>query len=221
MPTKTERNGETQRNGQYIKYNNFTKMNSEQVYVFGTTLGNTTDTATWDIIKVHASVSWKFRHERMKCCVKYNTEDGPVYYRKHTLPVLFNHRISWLLPFHYTCWNPKPGVVPDGIALSLQQRTCEEGDAIYRKPIVPLREPGDKLALCTKLIYGERSAELVIEFMETYKYLGVDKFVTYFIDSLNEDARKVLEYYASTGVLDLYYFEPAHSGTSRQAFAVP
>ena len=217
IPTGTERTGETQSNGQYIKYNNFTRMNSENIYVFGTTLGNTTDTASWDIVKVHASVSWKFKRIHMKCCVKYNTEVGPVYYRQHTIrPVFqyFRHMVTWLIPLHYTCENPKPGMVPDGIALTLQQRTCKETDVTYRKPVVPLRESGDKLALCTKLIYGKRSAELVIEFMETYKYLGVDKVVTYMLDDLNEDARKVLDYYVSTGMLDVYYFEPANSGTN-------
>ena len=45
--------------------------------------------------------------------------------------------------------------------------------------------------------------------METYRYLGVDKIVTYKHKGLNTATAKVLDHYASTGFLDLFLYEHA------------
>ena len=74
------------------------------------------------------------------------------------------------------------------------------------------KELGVKLALGTQLAYGNISAEIIIEWMETYKYLGVNKVVTYYYKDLNENALKVLKYYHDSEFLDLYYFIPAAEG---------
>ena len=83
----------------------------------------------------------------------------------------------------------------------------------YIQPIVPqIQESGTMLALCNKGAYGNISAELIIEWMETYRYLGVDKVVTYFLKDLNVAAKKVLLYYSDIGFVELYEFHPALEG---------
>ena len=201
-------------NSELIRYTYFTKMKYEPVYIFGATVGNSTATAHWDIIKIRVSMGLIYAKEtRFYCCIKYDNERYSI-----TQPVItfkIRHEDERLSAAHFTCRNRRPGVVPDGVALSLYNHTCREPYVTYRRPDVPQREPGVKLAICTKLAYGSRNAEMIIEFMEVYRFLGVDKFVTYFLKDLNEDSRKVLEYYVSTGILDLYYFEPAEQGINR------
>ena len=46
-------------------------------------------------------------------------------------------------------------------------------------PYFPLREATEKVAIGTKTSYGNISAELIIEWMEAWKYIGVDKVPTY------------------------------------------
>ena len=40
----------------------------------------------------------------------------------------------------------------------------------------------------------------------------MDKIVTYYLKTLNEEARKVLHHYASKGIVDLYFHELANEG---------
>ena len=197
----------------FVKHNTFTKMKYGPMYIFGVTLGNTTDSAHWDIIKIRGSMGIMYVNEKnFSCCLRYTKPSAKYYIRQPVIAFNIRFKREALSAPHFTCRNPNPEVVPDGVALTLNNYTCSEEHVTYRKPEVPLREPGEKLAICTKLAYGKRDAELIIEFMEVYKYLGVDKFVTYFLKDLNEDSKKVLEYYASTGIVDLYYFEQAEAG---------
>ena len=190
------------------------------VYIFGVTLGNTTSTAHWDVIKIRASMGLIYAKEtHFICCIKYI--DLSYYTSQPVTAFNIRHPRESLSAVHFTCRNPRPGVVPSGVALALNNPACSDEHVTYRIPETPKREPGVKLAICTKLAYGNRNAEMLIEFMELYKYLGVDKFVTYFLKDLNKDARKVLEYYASTGILDLYYFEPAEEGTVQTSIIYP
>ena len=57
-------------------------------------------------------------------------------------------------------------------------------------------------ALCNNDVYGIISAELIIEWIETYRYLGLDKVVTYVLKDLNVVAKKVLLYYCNIGFVD-------------------
>ena len=186
------------------------------VYIFGSTVANSTDHAQWDLVRLYASVDEKILRTPIGCCLKYKIGPRFEYYIQPIQSMERPLGMSILSSYHYTCANPRPGVIPDGVAITFDNYTCSEDHVTYRKPFLPLREPVNKLALCTKMCYGKRSAEMLIDWMETYKYLGVDKVVSYFLKDLNSEAKQVLEYYASTGTLDLYLFEPAAAGMVRR-----
>ena len=97
------------------------------------------------------------------------------------------------------------------VAVTVDSYSCEEKDVTYVKPFQPLKTPG-KIAIGTKTAFGSINPEQIIEWMETYKYIGVDKIVSYYMKILNADALKVLKYYESTGYLDLTFYEPAAEG---------
>ena len=83
----------------------------------------------------------------------------------------------------------------------------------YVQPFVPqTQRRGATLALCNKGVFGNISGEMIIEWMETYRYLGVDKVVTYFLKDLNAAAMNVLSYYSQIGFVELYEFHPALEG---------
>ena len=184
------------------------------VYVLGVAVGNSSKTARWDTLKVYASVYKDTPTTGLCCCVKYREVNGSGYgyIKQPILTAAKPNPPSELTSFHYTCSNPRPGIIPDGIAVTVGHYTCGEEHVVYRKPYLPLRESKTKFALCSKMAYGNRSAEMILEWLETYKYLGVDKIVAYFLKDLNWEARRVLEYYASTGFVDLYLYKPAADG---------
>ena len=193
----------------------FIQMKFGPVFIFGVAAGNTSETAFWDIFKLYGGIDRSlYRKSHFYCCLAY--QEGPSVYHKK----LFPYKIrsfdvsSSIWSIHVTCSNIRhtERVVPVGVAISVDRYSCNESDVTYVSPYYPLRESQTKLAIGTKTAYGNISAELIIEWMEAYKYLGVDRVITYFIDTLNEKALKVLQYYASTGILDLYFYEPAASG---------
>lgn len=196
----------------------YTRMKFGHVYILGVAGGNTSDNASWDIFKVYASLGREFVrdiHVDIRCCFKYNFHDVTEYLDQPTINTHLPIPKGDLTACHYTCNNPNRDMknIPDGVGLTIGKYSCEEAFVTYVRPFLPLREPGITLALSSKAAYGNISAELIIEWMETYRYLGVDKIVTHYLRTINKNALHVLNYYASTGILDLYYHEPANSGS--------
>ena len=93
----------------------------------------------------------------------------------------------------------------------LSNGKCTEDHVTYVQPYFPVKEP-EKIVIGSKLAFDNISAELIIEWIEAMKYIGVDKIVTYFLRSLNTDALNVLCHYATEGVVELYFYEPANEG---------
>ena len=89
--------------------------------------------------------------------------------------------------------------------------SCSENHVTYVEPYFPLKEP-NKVVVSSKFAFGNVSAELIIEWVEAMKYIGVDKIVTYYLRTLNAAARKVLNHYSSKGILDLHFHELASEG---------
>ena len=203
-------------NAGMVKVSRFTRMKFGEVYILGIVGGNSSENATWDIFKIYAAVGRTIlKHDKLSCCFKYKRNNVTDYLNQ---PIINTHHPvpqGDLTATHYTCNNPniELKVIPDGVGLTTSKHTCDEIFVTYLRPYLPLREPGITLALSSKAAYGNISAEMIIEWMETYKYLGVDKIVTHYLWTINKHALNVLKYYSSTGILDLYAHEPANSGS--------
>ena len=105
------------------------------------------------------------------------------------------------------------GLIPVGLVITfLSNTTCTTDHVTYVPPYFPVKEP-EKIVIGSKAAYGNISAEMIIEWVEAMRYIGVDRIVTYFLRSLNTDTVNVLFHYASEGVIDLYFYEPANEGS--------
>ena len=188
-------------------------------------MGNSTETEVWDVVKVYAVIDMRqYDSANISCCLMYKTSEIKTDIRKEYPINILKYKIdSVLRGHHFTCPNVRhgSGALPIGVGLTLHKLNCSHDQVAFVQPYEPLKEINTKLAIGTKLAFGTISAEMIIEWMETYKYLGVDKVVTYYVDKgrnkINENAFKVLRYYASTEILDLYHHVPAGSGNSHSA----
>ena len=191
-----------------------TEMKFGPVNVFGVAAANTSHTLIWDIFKVYAYINIsKYDNATYYCCLKYSHNIDSIY-RTQTLSTFFYASSRKQLGvYHFVCPNIKHGsaVVPLGVTITASGAFCSEDDVVYMEPSYPLKMPG-KLLIGLKVAFHSLSPEIVIEWMEAAKYLGVDKVVGYYVSSLNEKARRVLNYYASTGFLDLFKFHPPWEG---------
>ena len=191
------------------------KMNFGRVYVYGAAAGNTTNQTIWDIVKVYASIYQnKFDPGDIKCCFLYK-------FHNHTdmiaAPVL--HKTQHWAPtkmrtIHFTCrniWHNNRDI-PDGVGLLSKELPCKKDTVAFKEIYKPLKDDGMTLVLTTQVTYANISAELIIEWMEVYKYLGVDKVISYCFRDLNQPALQALQYYNLSGLVDLYQFIPAAEG---------
>ena len=194
------------------KHSYFTKMKFGHVYILGVAAGNSSIHISWNLYKVYASIDMTdYKIENFRCCLMFQRKSESEFIMKKPLHTGIHRNGCALMPVHVICPNvgQETGETPAGVALTLDSLSCDTRHVAYVTPYYPLLQTETKLAIGTKLAYLDVKAELIIEWMETYKYLGVDKVITYYVDNLNKDALKVLKYYESTGILDLYHHEPA------------
>ena len=160
----------------------FVEMKYGPVYIFGAAAGNSSRYATWDIIKIYGGVdkSW-YNKSHFRCCLAYS-DQGSLTFKK-VFPSKTRGFIvsSAIWSVHVTCFNTRheEKLVPIGAALTVNGYNCSRNHVRYVSPYFPLREATEKVAIGTKTSYGNISAELIIEWMESWRYIGVDKVLTF------------------------------------------
>ena len=194
----------------------FTEMKFGPINILDVVGGNSTETAVWDIYKIYSQINitiFNMNTTKYQCCMKYGSPRTAIYkYQTEDTYMYRKYRTFGL--YYFVCTNKyhKVGQTPIGVAITVSESTCSEDDVVFIEPYHPLRQPGRKLVIGAKLAYANISAMSILEWMEANKFLGVDKIVAYYVSSLNNDALKVLNYYATTGFLDLYFFKPFREG---------
>ena len=193
----------------------FTPMKFGPAYVLSSAVTNSSFRSRLDVIHVYASMyDAVLRYTNVSCCLKFKGETTFDYIKVPVTVISSPLKKQPLSSYFYECQSAKPGTIPYGVGITVDELDCSEDDHVtYIHPMVPQKQgSGVTMALCNKGAFGSVSPELIIEWMETYKYLGVDKVSTYFLEELNEAAKKVLYYYSSIGFVDLYKFIPAMEG---------
>ena len=185
------------------------------LYVFGVAAENSSERRSWDVFNIYGSLdSHAVAESELKCCLKYIASSKPAKFKYQRIKDhLRINATMW--SFFFVCPNKKifGRKIPTGVAVTRANTSCDESHVTYVPPYFPLKESKSMVAISTKVAYADISAELIIEWMEAYKYLGVDKVITYYLETINSDALKVLEYYKATGILELNFYEPANEGT--------
>ena len=150
------------------------------VLIFGVAAGNTSEQTSWDVFKIYGSFNRDiYGKYNLTCCFKYSSHAGHSFQSSTPLIQRNYHIIAKLWSYYLACPNQlRPyGMIPTGAAITVGNYSCEESDVTYVEPYFPFKEP-NKIAIGTKAAFANISAELIIEWMEAYKYLGVDKVVT-------------------------------------------
>ena len=157
-------------------------MNYGPVYIFGAVAGNSSRNVSWDLVKIYGGFDrdwYKTAHGKFRCCLAYNDNGNITYERVYPTRTRTFMISSAIWSVHVTCINTRhERMVPDGAALTLSTYNCSRNHVRYMAPYFPLREATEKVAIGTKTAYGNISAELIIEWMEAWRYIGVDKVLS-------------------------------------------
>ena len=193
-----------------IPIRNSTTMRFGPAYVFGAMGRNTTNNTAWDIVNVYGSLKKSFLKTFSKyavvCCMLYkgdSDKQNTMNVQQEVLQIMFHFAKPTITTFHIVCPNVQHLIGGAPFAVSLSSG-CDKNKDKYVKVEFPNRETGLKVAIGSQIAYKNINAELIIEWMETYKRLQVDKVVSYYHRSVNKDALKALIYYHNTEFIDLY-----------------
>lgn len=128
------------------------------------------------------------------CCL--HCRDGTKLFINSTLKSTFDLFDNVTLhSVQYAC--PVRSSSIQSVSVFIGTHKCEESEQHYIKVESSMRNESG-LAVCGKISYGNMDAELILEWFEVQRLLGVDKVLTYTY-KLNDQAMAVLEYYESIG----------------------
>ena len=182
----------------------FYRMNSNgDVFSISVIVTNLTDGNRWDTMVVNGWEAYKHKRSRFKCC--YLWDNGKI------IPALANKTYykqgTQLSALQYRCPFSGDKERIRGIALGFFRSVCPGVNRTrYQVPYFTSKQPKDSVALCAKIVYGNVSSKLLIDWLEYYKEMQVSKIVmfTYNVSAITQ---KILKYYEKTGFLETRPFD--------------
>ena len=156
-----------------------------------------------------------YKHRNMFCC--FVSKDGWI----HKIPVtrksmFLNHSLTAVQVFCEAEKNAqlKINTRPVGVTLTYDIDVCPTDISNYAT--VQYTRPcllEVCMAICTKIAYGYLNPEMVVEWMEYYKYMGVNHVVV-FTFNLAADALTVLKFYEKQDFVEVLPFDFPAKGNS-------
>ena len=182
----------------------FYRVNSNgDVFSISVIVTNLTDDNWWNTVVVNGWEALKHRRSRFKCC--YLWDNGKI------IPALANKTYykkgSRLSALQYRCpfGGNREGL--KGVSLEFSRSVCPgKNRTSYQVPYFTSKQSKDSVALCAKIVYGNVSSQLLIDWLEYYKEMKVSKIVmfTYNVSAITQT---ILRYYEETGFVETHPFD--------------
>lgn len=153
-------------------------------------------------IKLNGWEALKHRNKETKCCVFWNSNrytyyknPDKVYWKKTTLPAT-----------QFTCPIKGPLIDVRGVTLEFYKKRCPTDESVYIRPFLPKVQARHSLAICVKIVYGNVDMKLLVDWMEFYREMKVDK-IFMFTYNLTNNIELVIQRYIDTGFLERRQFD--------------
>ena len=182
----------------------FYRVNSNgDVFSVSVVATNLTAINWWDTIVINGWEALKHKRSRFKCC--YLWDNGKIIPSRanKTYYKLGTH----LSALQYRCpFGGDRGRIR-GVALEFFRSRCPgKNRTSYQVPYFSTKQPKNSLALCAKIVYGNVSSKLLIDWLEYYKEMRVSKIVM-FTYNVSAVTQKILQYYEETGFVETRPFD--------------
>ncbi|CAC5398038.1 unnamed protein product [Mytilus coruscus] len=133
-------------------------------------------------------------YSNFKCCFRLQKSKQIVI--QSTEWFMYSYPDSLLRRVQFTCPISMESKSIEKVSIITDyNRTCHKESKYYIQVQTPFK---GELAVCTTVLYGSLAAELLLEWFEVQRIIGVEKTVTYTFE-LNTDAMEICEYYESIG----------------------
>ena len=172
------------------------------VFTISIIAANVTGKNHWDTMVANAWEAYKHKIRRFKCC--YLWDNGKVtaavarktYYRQST----------HLRALQYRCSFGGDRDHLKNVAIEFVSLRCSKENPKFQVPYFPSTQPKDSIALCAKIVYGNFSGKLLIDWLEYYREMRVSKIVM-FTYNITEITKEILSYYEEIGFLEIRAFD--------------
>ena len=181
----------------------FFRINTHgDVYMISIISANTTAKSGWNKMVVNGWEAYKHKKTRFKCC--YYWDNGRLtsalanktYYKTST----HLRALQYRCPFGGDSQHLK------GVAVEFYVQRCSKERSRFQVPYFPVKQPQDSVALCAKIVYGNISTNLLIDWIEYYREMKVSKIVM-FTYNIPDVTRKILAYYQDLGFMETREFD--------------
>ena len=162
-------------------------------------------TRTVNFISITGWMHDSLLQEDLKCCLLLKNQSVVSYLNRRRM-IWYQVKKQPLFATKSYCPIPPElrSEKPIGASLSLPPYDCYL--RIFMKIQYPEIRKRNSLAFCAKIAYGALPADRLIEWLETQRFIGVDKVMIYYYN-LNSDAMNVLNTYMKEGLVDLQPFD--------------
>lgn len=144
------------------------------------------------------------KHSKMetKCCVLWNSDK----YSKYKSPDKIYWKKSRLQAAQFTCPIKGPLIDVKGVTLEFNGKQCPTEEGVYIKPYLPKVQMNKSFAICVIIVYGIVDMRLLVDWLEFYREMKVDKVFMYTYN-LADNIEKIINHYVSIGFLDRRQFD--------------
>jgi hypothetical protein len=154
-------------------------------------------------IKLNGWHGAKHRLTVIKCCVLL--VNGTIKHYLNPNKTTRGKRLN-LVATQLTCPIKSSLMDVTGVAVEFAKKKCPTKNSDYIVPFIPKRQPKrHSFAICLKILYGNVDNKLLIDWIEFYREIKVDKVFT-FVYNITEDTKKIIQYYERLGFLETRQF---------------
>ncbi|KAL4216696.1 hypothetical protein ACF0H5_024419 [Mactra antiquata] len=183
-----------------IKYNwNSTETKKLMIYMLSGIGQNFSELDGYEAeVKLSGWIAQERMYTKIKCCILKNSGDLIEY---HEPPIVQGRQFA-LSESLVTC--PIKSRLQDinGVVLQLNRGECPASKKLYIKVTAPIKpRNNESFAICLKILYGHVDVRLLVEWLEYYRLIGVDKIFMHIFD-LSQEVWDVLRQYTKVGFVE-------------------
>lgn len=173
------------------------------VYTVSIIATNVTAKNHWDTMVINGWEAYKHKHTRFKCC--YLWDNGK--FTPAVASKTYYKQSTHLRALQYRCPFGGDNEHLKGVAIEFYRLRCAGKEpARFQSPYFSIQQPKDSIGLCAKIVYGNISSKLLIDWLEYYKAMEVSKIVM-FTYNISEITRNILDYYQDSGFVETRPFD--------------
>lgn len=154
----------------------------------------------------------------IKCCISWNSSRISQYLRPRRITL--GQRIIFSAA-QFSCPTHGGSLIHiKGVALVSAKKDCPTNASEYIKPFIPnVQVKTHSFAICLKILYGNVDNKLLIDWIEYYREMEVDKIVM-FLYNISTHTQHIVTHYTQIGIVEARTFVSPWKRSRKYSFNI-